>query len=274
MSDQSQRYQDDLSLNDIINTLTKHKKSIFLMPLLFAAFSLLCSWLFIVPRYQAFATIEVGQVNSKLIEEAAVVEERMKDQSFISSVIANNPNIFRYEKNLANEEVFLRKSLQVKKSKDASNLISFSLLGRSREIAHNKANAVFSTLKVLHDGVFNSNLEMINQQIKLINDQINVLNKDQSFKSRDNGTLNSYNAVVDSLVLQDQVRQLRELQNQKMVLTMSLGPAITYNTRLLGSIWVSQEPVTPDYQMIGLVALVLGFLLALSLAFMHQSPSE
>ena len=91
---------------------------------------------------------------------------------------------------------------------------------------------------------------------------------------RDTADLNSYNAVVGSLVLQDRVKQIRELQNQKMALTVSLSSAITYNTRLLGSIWVSQEPVTPNYQMILLVALAVGLFVGVFAAFLRHSLSE
>jgi capsular polysaccharide biosynthesis protein len=258
----------------VINVLKKYKKTILLLPVVFASVSLLFSWLFITPRYQVFAVIEIGQVNGKLIEEAAVVEERMKDRSFISNVIARHPDIFKYEKNLSAEEAFIQKTLEVKKSKDAPNLISFNLLGRSREVAFKKATSVFETLKVFHDGVFNTNVGMINQQIQLINDQINLLNKDRSLKGRDTAVLNSYNAVVDFLVLQDQVRQLRELQNQKMALTMSLSSAVSYKTRLLGSIWVSQEPVTPKYEIIALVALLMGIFVAIFSALLGHKISE
>jgi uncharacterized protein involved in exopolysaccharide biosynthesis len=274
MNDQPQSFEDELALKDVINILKQYQKSIILTPLVFLAVALLFSWFFITPRYQAFATIEIGQVNGKLIEEGAVVEERMKDRSFISNVISTHLDIFKYERNLSAEESFLQKTLEVKKSKEANNLISFNLLGRSREVALSKANAVFQTLKVFHDGVFNTNVDMLNEQIRLIDEQINMLNKDKLGKTRDTGVLNSYNAVVDSLVLQDQVRQMRELQNQKMSITMSLSSAVTYNTRVLGNIWVSQAPVTPNYQIIALVAFVLGIFVGVFGAFFRHSLSD
>lgn len=274
MSKSAEYYEDELSLKDIFNILKKYKKTILLLPVVFASVALLFSFVFIAPRYQAFATIEIGQVNGKLIEEGAAVEQRMKDRSFISNVIAKHLDIFKYEGSLSAEESFLQKTLEVKKSKDTSNLISFSVLGRNREVALRKATAVFDTLKVFHDIAFNTNIGMINEQIQLINDQISVLNKDRSLNNRDAGVLNSYHAVMDSLVLQDKMHQLRELQNQKMAMTMSLSSAMTFKTRLLGSVWVSHSPVTPSYQIIALVALLLGFFVAIFGAFLHHSLSE
>ncbi len=267
-------YEDELSLKDILQIFRDYKQIILLTPIIFLIISLSFSWLFITPRYQASATIEIGQVNGKLIEDSPVAEQRMKDLSFISNVIQSHRDIFKYEKDISSEEAFLQKTLQVKRSKDATNLIGFELLGRSREVALKKANAIFETLKTSHDKAFEINIGMLKQQIDLIDNHIKLMQRDKISKSRDTSTLNSYNAVVDSLVLQDQVRQLRELQNQKMALQMSLNSAVTYNTRLLGSVWVSQEPVTPNYQMIGLIAFVLGLFIGVLTAFLRHSLSE
>ncbi len=274
MTNQRDYYEDELSLKDILAIFSKYKRSILLTPLIFALIALLFSWLFITPRYQASATIEIGQVNGKLIEDAPVAEQRIKDLSFISNVIQSHRDIFKYEKDISSEEAFLQKTLQVKRSKDATNLIGFELLGRSREVALKKANAIFETLKTSHDKAFEINIGMLKQQIDLIDNHIKLMQRDKISKSRDTSTLNSYNGVVDSLVLQDQVRQLRELQNQKMALQMSLNSAVTYNTRLLGSVWVSQEPVTPNYHMIGLIAFVVGLFLGVLTAFLRHSLSE
>ena len=274
MTNQRDYYEDELNLRDILAIFSKYKRSILLTPLIFALIALLFSWLFIIPLYQASATIEIGQVNGKLIEDSPVAEQRMKDLSFISNVIQTHRDIFKYEKDISSEEAFLQKTLQVKRSKDATYLIFFELLGRSRDVALKKANAIFETLKTSHDKAFEINIGMLKQQIDLIDNHIKLLQRDKLSKNRDSSTLNSYNAVVDSLVLQDQVRQLRELQNQKMALQMSLNSAVTYNTRLLGAIWVSKEPVTPNYHMIGLIAFVVGLFLGILTAFLRHSLSE
>lgn len=274
MSGAREFYEDELSLKDVLNVFKSYKKVIFLTPILFVIITAVITWLFITPRYQAFVTVELGQVNSKVLEGSAVAEERMKDRSFIATVIGKHPDIFRYQKDLAEEEEFLQKNLIVKKSKDADNLISFSLLGRSREIAQQKANAVFETLKIYHTAIFEADVAMVNQQLHLIDDQIALINKSR-LSGRDGGNaLNSYNAVVDSLVMQDQVRQLRDLQNQKMALTLSLSSAVTFNTRILGNVWVSQKPVTPDYQVVLLVAFFLGLFGSIFGAFLHHSLKD
>ena len=271
MINSKEYYEDELSLKDIVNIFSKYKKSILLTPLIVVVVALVLSWIFISPCYQAFATIQIGQVDGKLIEEGAVVEQRMKDPSFISNVLITHLDVFNNKRSLSAEESFLQKTLVVKKSKDAGNLISFNLLGISREVALNKANAVFETLKISHDSFFNANVEMINQQIRFINDQLTMSNKNRSGKARGIGVPNSYDYVMDSLVLQDQSRRLIELENKKMSLIISLSPALTYNTRMLGSVWVSREPVTPNYQTIALMALISGLLLAILGAFIHNS---
>lgn len=274
MSEKPEYYEDELNFKDMLNVLKDYKKLTLITPIVFVIVAALMTWLFITPRYQAFATVELGKVNGKVLEETAVAEERMKDRSFIATVIGKHPDLFKYQKDLAEEEEFLQKSLVVKKSKDAENLISFSLLGRSRDIAQQKANAVFETLKMSHTAIFDTDVAMINQQLHLIDDQIALINKNR-FSGRDGGSaLNSYNAVVDSLMMQDQVRQLRDLQNQKMALTLSLSSAVTFNTRILGSVWVSQKPVTPDYQVILLVAFFLGLFVSVFGAFLNQALKD
>ncbi|MFM1956083.1 MAG: hypothetical protein RIR20_903 [Pseudomonadota bacterium] len=266
-------YEDEFSLSDIVRVFKANKINILISPFLFASIALLFSWMFITPSYEAFGSIQTGQVAGKVLESGFVLEQRMKDKSFISDVIAAHPNVFNKEKDLVSEERYLQETLNVKKNKDVE-IVSFSLKANSVQEAHLKAEAVVDTLHIAHAAIFDSNTSMIRQQIEMIDAQIALVREDdrklQHNIAQSHG-LNSYNAVVDSLVAKDRAEELRSLMSRKFELESSLHPAVSFNTKLLGKIYVSKEPVDPNLLFIGLVAFLVGIFSTIFAALLRDS---
>jgi uncharacterized protein involved in exopolysaccharide biosynthesis len=77
--------------------------------------------------------------------------------------------------------------------------------------------------------------------------------------------------VVDSLVAKDRAEELRSLMSRKFELESSLHPAVSFNTKLLGKIYVSKEPVDPNLLFIGLVAFLVGIFSTIFAALLRDS---
>ena len=108
-------YEAGLSLIDVISVIKIYRRSILIAPPVVTLIIILFSVFFIEPCYKAYGVIQVGQVDGKLLESGFVLEERMKDMSFISQIIGQHREVFNDEKDLAAEEKLLKKGLEVKK---------------------------------------------------------------------------------------------------------------------------------------------------------------
>ena len=275
MTNRNDYYEDELSLLDIYKVLKHYRRSILLTPLISTFAAALFTFLFIEPCYKAYGTIQIGQVKGILLENGYVLQDRMKDMSFISEVISAHPNVFKYEKNLAAEEAWLQKGLDVKKNKD-TDLVSFTLLSHTPERAKLKSLALIDTLNQKHSELYKANVQMVHNQIDMLTKQIDAANHDSDefragiTKSRG---LNSYNALVDALVVRDQGGQLRDLVTKKLELETSLNPAVTFNTKLLGHVYVSKEPVSPNLPLVAAIAFLVGLFGSVFVAFVRHSLS-
>lgn len=271
MNNQQSYRQNEMGIRDIVKMLHEYKRIIIFLPIIFMIGTVFAVSIFVEPSYQALAKVEIGRVNDKLLEESVIVEERMSDRSFIADVIKNHRDLFDYEKNLASEEASLQKSLVVKKLKDAPNILTFSLLAKSPDAAKARADAVLGALKDLHVNLFDGHLHVLNRQLESINQQIEFINKSRFSGRKSLAELNSYNAAVDALVMQDQIRLLGELEKKRLELLIAMEPAVTYNTRVLGNVWVSPTAVTPNYPMALMVSFFFGLFVAMFGAFLRSS---
>ena len=68
----------------------------------------------------------------------------------------------------------------------------------------------------------------------------------------------------------DRESQVRALGDRKLGLEMGLNGAMTFNTKLLGSVYVPYDPVSPNLLLIGAVAFMLGLFLALIASFLRE----
>ena len=266
-------YEDELSLADILNVLKAYRRIILVTPFVFVLLSVAFSMLFIRPSYEASATIQVGQVGPKLLESGLVVETRLKEKFFISNLIATNPSLFNHEGGIEGEQRFIEKGLEVKKNKD-TELVSFSILGRSPELAKQNAEALFKSLSDVHRSIYDERVAMTRQQVDMVGTQIESLKQEISRLKLSIGSsrgLSSYNAVVDSILGGDQETQLRNLKARKLELEVSLNAADTFNTKLLGGIYVSNQPRSPKLVLIALVAALIGLFGAIFAAFVADS---
>ena len=270
------QYQDELSLGDILDIIKTYRRSILLVPVFFALLAVVSSVLFIKPSYRASATIQVGQVGQvgpKLLESSLVLESRLNDKLFILNLIATNPSLFNHEGGIRAEQGYIEKGLDVKKNKD-TDLVSFSILGRSPELAKQNAEALFKSLKDAHTSIYDERVAMSRQKVDLIAAQIDSCKQEISrlkLSVGSSGGLISNNAVVDFILGAYQEPELRNLKARKLELEASLNATETFNTKLFGGVYVSNAPESPKLVLISLIAALIGLLGAFFAAFVADS---
>ena len=271
MTSQSESYDEEISLQDILRFVGRNRLLLLLTPLLFTLSALTYTSAFVAPSYQAFATIQVGQVNGKPLESGFVLEQRLKDRSFISDIITQHRALFSQRSDLANEQANLERTLTVKKNKE-TDLVEVSLLAYSRELATKKAEALLDTLRRAHTPLYQASLDATHKQIDAITLQLDAL-KHSSLtlhEAKQTTALTPYNAVVDALVENDHEAQMRALGDRKLGLEMGLNEAMTFNTKLLGSVYVPYNPVSPNHLLIAVAAFMLGLFVGLIAGFMRD----
>ena len=271
MTPQTQDYEDEISLIDVLAFLGRYRASLLWVPAVVSLVALLLAYLFLAPSYQASATIQVGQVNGRPIEGGFVLEQRLKDPSFVSSVIAQHAALFSRRGGPAAGQAALEHSLSVKKSKD-TDLVEFTLTASSRELATQKALAILDTLRLAHGPMFKARVDSIRAQIDTVKAQIDGLRQNQLalHQGRQAASLSPYNAVVDALVGNDQAAQYRALIDKKLNLEAGLDPANTFNTKFLGGVYVPYEPSSPNLPLVGLLSYMLGLLGVLMTALVRE----
>lgn len=265
MSDRGDYFEDELSLLDIYRVLKAYWRSILIMPFALAIAALLLTWIFVTPQYEAQGLIDTGRVGEKLLEEPNILVDRLNQPSFIDRVVAEHVRLFNDSNEVTNQKHF--KSFVAKKYKD-SNLVSFTLLGKTLERAQLKANAVIETLAGIHQKNFDGNIELVKQQVNLVDHQIKALQDDKvpNIALRDD-----YDTTLKAVIANDRLRQLNELMNRKFELESNLSSTISYNTRLLDRVYVSVDPVSPNLLIVTLVAFLLGLFGAIFAAFVRNS---
>ena len=257
---------DELSLRDLYLVLKRYRRSLLITPVVFALGAFLVATFLVSPKYEALATIQIGQVDKVLLESAVTLEARMRDASFAPTVVDAHPSAFIHTGDNA-------LVLMAKKLKD-SELVGLTLTSSTPAGALAKAAAVVDAVQAAHTALYQTGVASIKRQIVITESQIASLKADMDIVIRHHSSgqgLNTYNAVLDGFVIQDRANQMRVLAQYKFNLETSLNPAITFNTKLLGKVFVSDKPVSPNVRLITLMALLLGFFLAVVAAFVRNA---
>jgi capsular polysaccharide biosynthesis protein len=263
---------DELSIKDIYQVLKAYKKIILILPIASLFLALAIVILFIPPKYEASGIIQIGKFNSKEIENNFVTFHRLNSRGFIYTVINRHKELFTKDGTLAKVRDFTKR-FNVKKDRE-EDIITFTLRSNSPELAKDEVSAIIETLQYEHASILDPQINLIKSQIMFVSQQIELLRdkkKQIEGKKMARVNLGNDNALLESLIFQNQSSELFNLTNRKMELESALSPAFTFNSRLLGTIFISENPISPNIVLIGLVAMLLGFFAAIFVAFLHHS---
>ena len=269
--------EEELNLRDLYLILRRYRRSLLITPIVFGLGAFLVSTFLVSPKFEASGTIQIGQLNKAPLESAVNLEARMQDKSFAPGVVdAHQPVFMNGSDNpvvLIAERAKLKRALVVKLLK-GTELVGFSLTSKRPDQVLAKATAVVDSVQAAHTALYQTGVESIKRQLAITDTQIASLRQDMDSLVGNHAKaqgLNAYNAVLDALVVQDRSNQMRVLIQHKFDLETSLNPAMTFNTKLLGKIFVSDKPVSPNVPLITLMALLLSFFLAVVAAFVRNA---
>jgi capsular polysaccharide biosynthesis protein len=265
---------DELSLRHLYLVLKRYSRSLLITPIVLALGAFLVSSFLISPKYEASATIQIGQVNKIILQSAPTYLARIRNQSFVSDVIDAHKSVFMSGSNdplvLVAERAKLKSSLEAKSLKGI-DVVTLTLTSSSREGALTKVSAVLATLQDEHTVLFQSGVDSIKRQINSIDREIDKLKAGMNIRHPMNvQEQNIYDAALDGFKRQDNNNQIFILTQNKFHHEASLNPLITFNTKLLGSVSVSDRPVSPNVPLITFIALLFGFFLAVVMIFVRN----
>lgn len=272
------------SLADIAETIKRYKKLILITPGICGAFSYIFVTFFVLPTWEVSVVLQVGQVGQiglvsqtglvsqapKLVEPIPNVISRMIQPSFAHSMLEQSS--FKTEDIKTLENIY-KSSIKVLKVKDA-DLIEFKVRGYSAQMAQLLATETINYLQNLHGEMMEAGITRIASQIQATNEDLLTVKAEVQFlkeQLQSNRNWNSYNATLAATVLQDKSTQLRALTQSKFLLTEQLSPSITFPTKIIGELTVSDDPVSPKKLLTITLAVLLGLIGGILAAFLHSN---
>lgn len=276
---------DEISLVDVWRAAKRYKKLLLLTSGLGAVAAYVFVTFVVAPTWLAEGVMQVGQVGQVtqvtqmtqvaqvaqvvLVEPVQHVVSRMKQPSFAVKMLAKSD--LDAEARSRAERLY-KSTLEVTKVKDSA-LINFSVRGYSAEMAQSLAEGTVGYIQKLHETMMEPAVTRIKAQIQAADADLISLRKDVNFLERQlqgNHNWNSYNATLAATVLQEKSDQLRRLTQTKLLLEEQLSPRVTFTTKLLGDLTISEGPVSPKKLLIIGLATLLGLLGGIVIAFVHN----
>ena len=255
---------EELSFLDVWLVIKRYSRQIILVAIFAALAASIVIFLVIKPKWEASAVLQVAQVDGKLVEPISQVVSRIKHDSFRSALfeqIKINDN-----KNIKKIKRLYKESLSVNKPKDA-DIVEISLKGYSPEQAQLLLEDSVVYLQKEHSKLMDASIIRIQGEVKNTAKDIQDLKTESEYLKRQleaKRDWNSYNATLGAVVMQNKTDALRALAQKKLELDEKLSPSLTFTTKVIGAISVSEEPAFPLQNVFQQLSIVLlGVLLGL-----------
>ena len=255
---------EELSFLDVWLVIKRYSRQIILVAIFAALAASIVIFLVIKPKWEASAVLQVAQVDGKLVEPISQVVSRIKHDSFRSALfeqmkINDNKNIKKIKR-------LYKESLSVNKPKDA-DIVEISLKGYSPEQAQLLLEDSVVYLQKEHSKLMDASIIRIQGEVKNTARDIQDLKTESEYLKRQleaKRDWNSYNATLGAVVMQNKTDALRALAQKKLELDEKLSPSLTFTTKVIGAISVSEEPAFPLQNVFQQLSIVLlGVLLGL-----------
>lgn len=259
-----------MDLADVLAIIKLNKRLILAAPIVSGLAALIAVSL-MRPLWEASVLLQVGQVGQVLLEPVTNVVSRMSHPSFIPSVL-NRARLKPDEMRFAKSDY--QCSLKVAQVK-GSDLVEVKLRSYSADMARNLTQSTVANLQAVHDELFSSALSIIQEQIKSTNNsirfasgQLDLAGQQLSSKTNPAGT------ALAAITLQNKSSEFHELTKRKLQLEEQVGPLRTFATRIVGDIYVSEGPVSPNKPLIVAMAILAGLLTGVFVAFARHAIAK
>ena len=293
--------EDEIDLKELFITIWKRK--IFIV--LFTFFVTLLAIIYAynkTPIYEVKSYIELGFIDNKIIEEPAILEQKLKvvfgidnnmmnnnpEEGIISSIsqTKNIKNFLEIKTEAISNEIAIAKNKEVlaytqnlynPKIENSKSLINNEILNIERQIDFFENEKI----KMLNESIIlsNSNLEKYNKEItELYKSNINTNDKTSSMIASVQ-IINYQNLIIN---LQNQINSI-EIEKQQIIknilpkmkasldeIKFKLSEQNISNTRLVGDYIVNEYPSKPKKLLIIVVSFITGFIFSIFIVFFIQ----
>lgn len=264
---------DTVSVLELFNVIRRYKWLLLALPFGAAVIAVLLVSNILRPTWEASAILEVGQIGQigKMpIEPATNVVSRMQHPSFATGALSY-ANVKPDE--LKGVKAVYLGTLKVTPVKGAE-LIGVKLRAHSAELAGNLIQGSIANLQKVHSEMMSTTIDRYNKQIQILtkdiqdtNSEIELLRK----KLLASHNWNAFDATLSANILQSKSADLRDMIQRKLLLEEQVSPSRTYTTRVVGDVYVSEGPVSPNKPLIIGLVMLLGLLGAVVIAFVHNA---
>lgn len=279
-TDPNETYDDEISLADIVAFIAKHLYLIIAFAviglLLGAGLSSMSH-----KQWQANADLQVGQIQYSgsnaqptLIEPVAQTVARVESRSFQDTLLkSQNQNPADDTSPLVN---LVRKTLTAK-AVAGTNLVHMSVRGFSPDQSEALLQASEKMLIAIHaeeaDSLlseFRARLARVDQELTENDVQIKRLNDAIAQRAKAPAAAHSANDALLLGLMSKASQDRQDLIKRKTALEEQLNPYLSFVSKPLGDITVSDKPVYPRPVLFAAAGLVFGLLVGLGLGWLRD----
>lgn len=261
----------EVSLLELFMVALRYKWWILASTLVSAILAALFVSYVLHPVWEGAAILEVGLASRKeRVEPSANVVARMMQSSFSEGVLKDsgfNPKELKIDPNR-----FVG-SLKASKIKD-TELIEVTVRAPSQAMAFDQLQASIKYLQKVHHKMMEDTVTSQRKTLEKVTRDIQntqaeeALLKRRLLAARD---WSAFDATMVGVVLKDKSAALSAMIDRKLLLEEQMGPENTFTTRVVGDIAVSDGPVSPNKRLIIGLAILLGLLAGVLVAFIHNA---
>ena len=299
MKDREYIQEDEIDLRELFKTIWEKKLFVILFTSI-VTFSAIIFAYNKTPIYEVKSYVELGFIDNKIIEEPAILEQKLKVVFGIdNNTMNNNP-----EKGIIGS---------ISQTKNIKNFLEVKTEAISNEIAIAKNKEVLTYTQNLYNPKIEYSKSLINNEILNIerqinfyeNEKMNMLNESillsnsnlekytkeitELYKSNTSDKTSSMIASVQIINYQNLILNLQneinsiEIEKQQIIknilpkmkanldeIKFRLSEQNISNTRLVGDYIVNEHPAKPKKSLIVVVAFVTGLVLSIFMVFFMQ----
>jgi uncharacterized protein involved in exopolysaccharide biosynthesis len=244
--------EDEIDLKELIKTILKYKKFIFVFTLLITFLSAVYVFLK-TPVYEINTDIQVGYISNKKIY--------LIDPQAVKLYIKNNFD------NSNNDKIKYPK-VEVNLTKGTRNILNLKIDTFSNKEGLDYLNKILSAIHKKEDKKLNIYIKNIKSQIKILqNHSNNLKNKIKILEKQLKITKDPdiYKIILNS-IFQNQ-KEIVSTQLKITNLQNQISPVNITKTQIIGKIIQHDHPIKPKKKLIITVAFITGLILSIFLVF-------
>lgn len=262
---------DEIDLRDIIIVIWRRRKtilSIFLVTVIAAtAFAFLQK-----PEYKMSSTISLGNYNSNIYRNPAGAKEVLLSDNVLMEVIKQlnldvKPTEYRD----------FKKQISVDVVKDTS-FVQISVQETDRELGKKIIEEMIAIYTELSLKDYSNHEKLITQQLATVNKQIKEKEEELSLAKQFITTLEKDPGIDETkkeIRTNEVYNYLREIDNQRITLldrylSLQKEKDALEHVKVINPVRIPQYPVAPQKKLIVAIAMVLGLMMGLFIAFIQD----